>query len=128
MSLAILALATLVVAQAPGAAKAAPMTVQVEASAKAAPGVAEWTSELRTALEARKDEFRLAKPGESAEFVVRIDSVGSDQDGTSILNGALVLGEVKRTFRYGFTNVRAEAEKLARNLRKLADQMKAGGK
>jgi hypothetical protein len=128
MSLALLALATLVVAQAPGAAKAAPMSVQVQASAKESPGVAEWTSELRTALAARKDEFRLAKPGERAEFVVRIDSVDGPQDGTSFLNGALVLGEAKRSFRYSFTNVRAEAEKLARNLRKVADQMKAGVK
>ena len=128
MSLAILALATLVVAQAPGAAKAAPMTVQVEASAKEAPGVAEWTSELRTALGARKDEYRLAKPGERAELVVRIDSVSSQPDGTSSLNGALALGEVKRSFRYSFSNVRVEAEKLARNLRKLADQMQAAGK
>jgi hypothetical protein len=103
------------------------MTVQVETSAKGAPGVAEWTKELRAALESRKDEFRLAKPGEKPELVVRIDSV-SEQDGTSSLNGALVMGEAKRTFRYSFTNVRTEAEKLARNLRKLADQMKAGGK
>jgi len=127
MSVALLALATLVAAQAPGATKAVPLTVQVEASSKE-PGVAEWTSELRTALAARRHEFRLAKPGEGAELVVRIDSVGSGQDGTSRLNGALVLGEVKRSFTYSFTSVRAEAEKLARNLRKLADQMKAGGK
>jgi hypothetical protein len=125
MNLALLVLA-LAVVQPPGAAKAAPMTVQVETSAKDAPGVAEWARELRTALEARKDEFRLAKPGEKAELVVRLDSVGGDPSGASVLNGALVLGEVKRPFRYGFTNVRAEAEKLARNLRKLADQMKAG--
>jgi hypothetical protein len=128
MSVALLALATLVAVQSPGATKALLMTVQVEASAKEAPGVAEWTSELRTALAARRHEFRLAKPGEQAELVVRIDSVGSGQDGTSRLNGALVLGEVKRSFTYSFTRVRAEAEKLARNLRTLAEQMKAAGK
>jgi hypothetical protein len=122
-----LALATLLIAQASPAAKAAPMTVQVEAVAKGAPGVAEWTNELRTALESRKDEFRLAKPGEKAELVVRIDSI-SEQGGTSSLNGALVMGEAQRAFRYSFTNVRTEAEKLARNLRKVADQMKAGAK
>jgi hypothetical protein len=44
------------------------------------------------------------------------------------LKGALVLGEQKRAFSYGFTSVRAEAEKLARNLRKLADQMQTAGK
>ncbi len=127
MSVAILALATLVVAQAPAATKAVPMTVQVEASAKGAPGVAEWTSELRTALEARKDEFRVVKPGEKAELVVRIDSVGA-QNGTSSLNGALVVGKATRAFRYSFTSVRTEAEKLARNLRQVADQMKAEAK
>jgi hypothetical protein len=127
MSLALLAL-TLAVAQAPGAAKAAPMTVQVEASAKRAPGVAEWARELRGALDARKDEFRLAKPGEKAELVVRLDSVSSESSGASSLNGALVLGEMKRPFSYGFSNVHAEAAKLARNLRKLADQMKAAAR
>jgi hypothetical protein len=126
MSVALVALVTLVAAQAPGAAKVAPMTVRVEAPVKPAPDVAEWASELRTAIEARRDEFRLAKPGEKAELVVKIDSVGS-QSGTSTVNGALVLGEVKRSFAYGFSNTRSEAEKLARNLRKLADQMKSAG-
>jgi len=84
MNLALLVL-TLAAVQAPGAAKAAPMTVQVEASAKDAPGVTEWARELRTALEARKDEFRLVKPGEQAELVVRLDSVGGDASGAAIL-------------------------------------------
>lgn len=127
MSVALLALATLVAAQAPGPAKPVPMTVRVEA-APTAQGVAEWTSELSAALEAREDEFRLAKPGEKAELVVWLDSVGRAEDGTPSLKGALVLGELKRSFSYGFTSVRAEALKLARNLRRLADQMKTAGK
>jgi hypothetical protein len=36
-----------------------------------------------------------------------------------------VLGKTTRPFNYSFKDVRAEAEKLARNLRRLADQMKA---
>jgi len=127
-----LALASLFAAQAAAAqspaaapAKAAPMTVQVEAAAGGDAGVQAWVKELRAALEARKDEFRLAKKGETAEFVVRIDSLGKAQDGTPVLNAALVLGKTTRPFAYGFTDVKVQAEALARNLRKYADQMKA---
>ena len=127
-----LALASLVAAQAAAAqspaaapAKLAPMTVQVEAPAGGDAGVQVWVKELRAALETRKDEFRLAKKGETAEFVVRIDSLGTAQDGTPVLNAALVLGKTTRPFAYGFTDVKVQAEALARNLRKYADQMKA---
>ena len=127
-----LALASLFAAQAAAAqspaaapAKAAPMTVQVEAAAGGDASVQAWVKELRAALEARKDEFRLAKKGETAEFVVRIDSLGKAQDGTPVLNAALVLGKTTRPFAYGFTDVKVQAEALARNLRKYADQMKA---
>lgn len=127
-----LALASLFAAQAAAAqspaaapAKVAPMTVQVEAAAGGDAGVQAWVKELRAALEARKDEFRLAKKGETAEFVVRIDSLGKAQDGTPVLNAALVLGKTTRPFAYGFTDVKVQAQALARNLRKYADQMKA---
>jgi len=127
-----LALASLFAAQAAAAqspaaapAKVAPMTVQVEAAAGGDAGVQAWAKELRAALETRKDEFRLAKKGETAEFVVRIDSLGKAQDGTPVLNAALVLGKTTRPFAYGFTDVKVQAQALARNLRKYADQMKA---
>jgi len=121
--------ATLAQAPAAAPAKIAPMSVQVEAAAKAADaGVQAWVKELRAALEARKDEFRLVKPGEKPELVVRVDSVGKGQDGAPIMNGAFVLGTTTRSFTYGFTDVRVEAEKLARNLRKLADQMKTASR
>lgn len=127
-----LALASLFAAQAAAAqspaaapAKVAPMTVQVEAAAGGDAGVQVWVKELRAALETRKDEFRLAKKGETAEFVVRIDSLGKAQDGTPVLNAALVLGKTTRPFAYGFTDVKVQAQALARNLRKFADQMKA---
>ena len=126
MTLATLALAALLPAQAPAApAKVVPMTVEVRTAAKADAAVQAWAKELRTALEARKDEFRLARPGEAPEFVVRIDSVGRGQGSVEVMNGAFVLGKTTRPFNYSFVNVRAEAEKLARNLRKYADQMKA---
>jgi hypothetical protein len=127
MTLATLALAALVPAQAPAApAKVVPMVVEVRTAPKAAADVQAWAKELRAALGARKEEFRLAKAGETPELVVRIDSIGTRPDGTPVLNGALVVGKAApRSFDYGFTDVRAEAERLARNLRRLADQMKA---
>jgi hypothetical protein len=127
MTLATLALAALLPAQAPATpAKVVPMSVDVRTDAKADAAVQNWAKELRAAIGARKEEFRLVAKGETPEFVVRLDSIGKRPDGTPVLNGAFVLGKaVPRPFDYGFADVRAEAEKLARNLRKYADQMKA---
>jgi hypothetical protein len=128
--LATLALASLFAAQpaaAPAAAtaKVAPMTVQVQAATGADAGVQAWVKELRAALEARKDEFRLAKKGETAQLVVRIDSTGKGQGDLQVMNGALVIGKDSRPFNLSYPGeVTPQAEKLARNLRKLADQMK----
>ena len=55
-------------------------------------------------------------------------AVAAGTAGSQVLKGAFVLGEAKRPFSYSFTNVRADAEKLARNLRSVADQMKVTGK
>ena len=122
-------------AQASGAAKTpqattkpTPMSVRVEASAKGGPAVENWAKQLRAELEARKDEFHLATSKEKAEFLVQLDSVGTAANGTPVLAGQLLLGDAKRPFTYGFTNVSTEAAKLARNLRAVADQMKATGK
>ena len=136
MSSTLLALAAVLVAQAPAAgsakpattAKVAPIAVRVDASAKGGPAVEEWAKELRTALEARKQEFHLATAKEKPDFVVRLDSVAPGSVGNQVLAGAFALGEVNRPFTYTFTNVRSEAEKLARNLRLVADQMKASGR
>ena len=127
MTLATLALAALFPAQAPAApAKVVPMTVEVRTAPKAGADVENWAKELRAALKARKEEFRLAKGGETAELVVRIDSLSKGTGETQLLNGALLMGQAPpRPFNYSFVDVRAEAEKLARNLRKYAEQMKA---
>ena len=130
--LATLALASLFVAQAAAAqtpaaaaAKVAPMTVQVQAAAGADAGVQAWVKELRTALETRKDEFRLAKKGETAELVVRIDSVGKGQNDLQVMNGTLLIGKGSHPFNLSYPGeVAPQAEKLARNLRKYADQLK----
>ncbi len=127
MTLATLALAALL----PGPAAAAPpkvvpMTVEVRTAPKAGAEVESWAKELRAALGARKEEFRPVKAGEKAEFVVQLDSIAKRPDGTPVLNGSFAVGNAKpRPFSYGFTDVKSEAEKLARNLRGYADQMKA---
>ena len=127
MTLVTLALAALLPAQSATApAKATPLSVEVRTAPKAGADVEGWAKELRTALAARKQEFRPSRPGEKAEFVVQLDSIGKRADGTPVLNGSFAVGSGKpRPFSYGFTDVKAEAEKLARNLRGYADQMKA---
>jgi hypothetical protein len=108
------------------AAKVVPMTVQVDTAAKADAGAQAWAKELRAALEARKDEFRLAKPGETPELVVRIDSVAKGQGDAEVMNGAIVLGKTSHPFNLSYKGeVAPQAEKLARNLRKVADQKKS---
>jgi hypothetical protein len=131
MSLVILAVAALAAptataqAAAAPAAKPVPMVVLVEAPSKAGADVEAWAKELRTALAARKDEFRLAKPGEKAELVVRIDSVATGEGDSHSMNAALVLGKSTRPFNLSYAGeVHPQAEALARNLRKLIDQMK----
>jgi hypothetical protein len=128
MSIAFVVLASLLGAQAKGAAEAVPITVMVELPAEVRPDLAEWAGELRRALEARKDEFRLVKPETKADLVVRLDSIGQGSGGTPTLRLVLVRGDETRSFTYTFGDVRADAEKLARNLRRLADKMEAGGK
>ena len=130
LALASLFAAQAAAAQAPAAtpAKVTPMTVEVQAAAGAAgadAGVQAWVKELRTALEARKDEFRLAKKGETAELVVRIDSLGKGQNDLQVMNGTLLIGKGSHPFNLTYPGeVAPQAEKLARNLRKYADQLK----
>jgi hypothetical protein len=125
MTLVPLALAALLPAQT-APAKAAPMSAEVRTAPKAGADVENWARELRAALATRTQEFRLARTGEKAEFVVQLDSIGKRPDGTPVLNGSFTLGRGKpRPFNYGFTDMKTEAEKLARNLRGYAEQMKA---
>jgi hypothetical protein len=127
--LASLALAFLAAPSPAAPVKAAPMTVRVETAATADAAAQAWASDLRTALAARKDEFRPVKPGEAAELVVRIDSVAKGQAGASVMNGALVLGKTTKPFNLSYSGeAMPQAERLARNLRRLADQMKAAAK
>ena len=130
--LATLALASLFATQAaatqPSAAaatKVAPMSVQVQAAAGADAGAQVWVKELRTALETRKDEFRLPKKGEKPELVVRVDSVAKGPNDLQVMNGTLLIGKGSHPFNLSYPGeVAPQAEKLARNLRKYADQLK----
>jgi hypothetical protein len=130
-----LALALVLVAQAattgpaPAAAakKVVPMTFQVQADTKGGATAKAWADELRTAVEARKDEFRPAKPGERPEVLVRVDSVAPIANGASVMNGALVVGGTPHPFNLSYKGPSApQTEALARNLRKYAEQLKAG--
>jgi hypothetical protein len=106
-------------------AKPAPMSVQVQAAAGADAGAQTWVKELRAALEARKDEFRIAKKGETPELVVRVDSLGKGQGDVQVMKGTLLIGKSSHPFNLSYPgDVAPQAEKLARNLRKYADQMK----
>jgi hypothetical protein len=111
-------------AQAP-AAKAAPMSVAVDVAATSGAGAHAWEKELRTALEARKDEFRLVKPGDKAELVVRVVALTKGQGESSVMKGVLVLGSQEKAFNLTYGGeIHVQAEKLARNLHNLAEQLK----
>lgn len=118
MLAALVALLLLQPAENPG-----PVTVRVEAAAKGGAAVEAWAKELRAALAARKDEFRVVKPDEKAQLTVKLDSVEPGQGGPSKISGRIAVGETQRPFTYTFTDVAADAAKLARNLRPLADKL-----
>lgn len=125
MLLSPIALALVAAAAQPAAkpAETGAITVQVEVAQGTASAAQAWGKELRTALEARRDEFRVVKPGEKASLVVRIESVVPGQGASSVLNGVLVQGGQSRPFNLNYPGeVRPQAEKLARSLRKLAEQ------
>ena len=107
------------------AAKVAPMSVQVQAAAEADAGAQVWVKELRAALETRKDEFRLAEDGREAGA----RGAGSTPWGrgrtTAGHERTLLIGKGSHPFNLSYPGeVAPQAEKLARNLRKYADQMK----
>jgi hypothetical protein len=116
-------------APAAGAQKATPMTVQVQANAKGGETAKAWAAELRKLVEARKDEFRAPKPGEPPELVVRVDSVGPMAGGLTLMKGALVVRGATHPFDLRYQGPSApQTEKLARNLRALAAQVKSNSK
>jgi len=106
--------------------KTVPMTCAVQADAKGGAAAKAWADELRTAVESRKDEFRAPKAGEKPELVVRVDSVATVANGSSMMSGALVVGGSPHPFSLTYKGPSAaQTEALARNLRKYAEQMKA---
>lgn len=115
-------------APAPGAAakKLVPMAFAVKADPKGGADAKAWADELRTAVAARTDEFRAPRPGETPELVVQIDSVGPTASG-SAMKGSLLVGGAPHPFSLSYAGpAKPQTEALARNLRKYADQMKAG--
>ena len=64
---------------------------------------------------------------EHAELVVRVEGVDTLADGTHVLRGTFFLDKKTQGFTLGYPGqIPSQAERLARNLRKFADQMKAG--
>jgi hypothetical protein len=85
---------------------------------------AEWARELEMALGDHPAEFRLAGKGERVDLTVRIDSVAPGEGGVSVMKGALVRGKTTKPFSLSYPGkVRPQAEALARNLRKYAEQL-----
>lgn len=107
------------------AAKTTPLIVEVLAAPSSGAGAHAWEKELRAALALRKEEFRLAKPGEKAELSLLVDSLAKGQGDTSVLTGVLTSGKARRPFNLTYTGeIFPQAEKLARGLRKIAEQMR----
>jgi hypothetical protein len=99
----------------------APLRVEVVTPRDAKPPVAAWAAALRSAIEARKGELRLASAGETAEVAVHIESVATGPQGQNVMAGALVIGGTPRAFNLTYAgDPQPQAEKLARNLRQLA--------
>jgi hypothetical protein len=111
-------------APAPAAKKLPPVSFEVKADAKGGAAAKTWADELRTAMAARKDDFRAPKAGEKPEVVVQVDSVGPVPNG-SMMKGSLVVGGTPHPFNLSYAGPSApQTEKLARNLRQYAEQMK----
>ena len=113
-----------------------PVLVHVLVPEEAGPEVEAWAEELRTAVTTGHGELNLAATPEEAAVVVRIDAVETgvktdpEPEGegeTSMMRGALVLGESAREFKLAYRGeVRPQAEALARNLRGYAAETDAG--
>jgi hypothetical protein len=99
------------------------MSVAVEVAAAAGAAGQQWGLELRTALEPRRDEFRPARKGEKPELVVKVESVARAPKGGDVMSGALVVGTRVNPFSLTYSGeIRPQAEKLAGNLRRFAEQ------
>jgi hypothetical protein len=104
--------------------KLVPLAFAVKADPKGGAAASAWADELRTAIAARKDEFRSPRPGEKPEVVVQVDTVGPTATG-SAMKGSLVVGDAPHPFSLTYAGPsKPQTEALARNLRKYADQMK----
>src|SRR5512134_2746344 len=99
MFAALVALAFLVAPpeQKPAPAPATAIAVRVEAGKAAPASVKPAVDELRAAVEARTQEFRRARAGETPGLVVRVEGTTS-REGNSGMSGVLVKGKIERPF------------------------------
>jgi hypothetical protein len=115
---------------------APPVFVHVQIPEEARPEVEAWAEAMRAAVTAGHGDLKLFASPEEPAVVVRIDTVETgvkadpEPEGegeTSVMRGALVLGEHSRDFSLAYRGeVRPQAEALARNLRVYAAEAEVG--
>lgn len=111
--------------EAPGTTE--PILVHVVAEKAGDSAAREWVKELRAAIEGRKDELRLTDTKDKAELVVRVDDVQEGEGERHVMRGVLLRGERTQPFSLIYPgSPRPQAEALARNLRRYAEQLRTG--
>jgi hypothetical protein len=111
----------------------APLAVHVALPQGASPKATEWAKALEAAVAARPGDLKLVAEAGAAEVVVRVVSVeaapegavGSGEGERVVMRGALVVGDATREFNLAYRGAaQTQADVLARNLRRLAQETK----
>ena len=114
-----------------------PATVHVLTAGPGSPEVQTWAQELTAAIESGEGNLVLVSTPEEAEAVVLIESVEvggeaspelAGEGETYRMRGSLVIGDDARDFNVVYRGeVRPQAEALARNLPRFAQEAASGG-
>jgi hypothetical protein len=110
-----------------------PLAVHVALPQGASPKATEWAKALEEAVDARQGDLKLVADASVAEVVVRVTSVepapegavGPGEGEAVVMRGVLVVGDATREFNLAYRGTaRAQADVLARNLRRLGEETK----
>lgn len=114
-----------------------PATVHVRVAGPRSPEVEAWAEQLTAAIEAGQGDLVLVSTPEEAGAVVLIEGVETGVEASPEpagegpiyrMRGSLVIGDDARAFSLSYRGeVRAQAEALARNLPRFAQEAAAGG-
>ena len=114
-----------------------PATVHILVAGSENPEVQAWAQELTAAIEAGQGDLALVPTPEEAEQVVLIENVEtgavaspepSGEGPTYRMKGSLIIGDDAREFTLAYRGpVRPQAEALARNLPRFAQEAAYGG-